>query len=143
VTSTPPSTGSQVTTWSESAAESTSTESTSSYIPYTPSASELIVASSRTRSSSSESPSAESTTAPASSEVGTGTPTTQSAELPSVASIPSSIPTLIVPANSAIRQQNAGTGNENDPLKDNTLISLLLNGEQYPWVFVVSRSDAL
>jgi hypothetical protein len=55
-----------------------------------------------------------------------------------VASIPSSIPTLIVPANSAIRQQNAGTGNENDPLKDNTLISLLLNGEQFPWLFVVS-----
>jgi hypothetical protein len=45
---------------------------------------------------------------------------------------------LIVPANSAIRQQNAGTGNQDDPLKDNTLISLLLNGEQFPWLFVVS-----
>jgi hypothetical protein len=105
---------------------------------YTPSASGLIVAGSRSASESSGSSTSESISSEASTDFVTGTPTTQSAELPSVASIPSSIPTLIVPANSAIRQQNAGTGNENDPLKDNTLISLLLNGEQYPWVFVVS-----
>jgi hypothetical protein len=98
----------------------------------------LLTAGTQFRPSASPSPTPEASTEPVDSELVTGTPTTQSAQLPSVASIPSSIPTLIVPANSAIRQQNAGTGNENDPLKDNTLISFLLNGDQFPWVWVVS-----
>jgi hypothetical protein len=49
---------------------------------------------------------------------------------------------LIVPANSAIKQENAGSGTKDDPLVDDTLIAILLNGGQYPWLFVVNSSDA-
>jgi hypothetical protein len=62
--------------------------------------------------------------------------------LPATASIPSSVPTLIVPANSVINQANAGSGESNDPVKDDTLIALLLSENEYPWLFVVKSSDA-
>lgn len=84
--------------------------------------------------------SAPTTTSTTSEEIQTGTATT--AELPSTAVIPSSVPTLIVPANSVVNQKNAGSGNKDDPLLDTTLISLLLAAEQYPWTFVVRSSDA-
>jgi len=49
---------------------------------------------------------------------------------------------MIVPADSAVNQPNAGTGADNDPLKDDTLIAILLAAAQYPWAFVVNSSDA-
>jgi len=49
---------------------------------------------------------------------------------------------MIVPADSAINQPNAGTGGDNDPLKDDTLIAILLAAAEYPWAFVVNSSDA-
>ena len=65
-----------------------------------------------------------------------------SASLPATASIPSSVPTLIVPANSIANQANVGSGTTEDPVKDDTLISLLLSENEYPWLFVVKSSDA-
>ena len=62
--------------------------------------------------------------------------------LPTTASIPSSVPTLIVPADSVVNQQDVGTGNDDDPTKDDTLISILLSASEYPWLFVVQSSDA-
>lgn len=49
---------------------------------------------------------------------------------------------MIVPADSAINQPNAGTGSSDDPLKDDTLIAILLAAAQYPWAFVIDSSDA-
>jgi len=49
---------------------------------------------------------------------------------------------MIVPADSAVNQPNAGTGSSNDPLKDDTLIAILLAAAEYPWAFVVNSSDA-
>ncbi|RSH90168.1 hypothetical protein EHS25_001502 [Saitozyma podzolica] len=65
-----------------------------------------------------------------------------STDLPATATIPSSIPTLIVPANSVVNNPESGTGSSSDPIKDDTLISILLDGTEYPWLFVVSSSDA-
>lgn len=72
----------------------------------------------------------------------TATTPSSTKPLPTTASIPSSIPTLIVPANSAVNQPDANTGNADDPLKEDTLISILLSADQYPWLFVVNSSDA-
>ena len=52
------------------------------------------------------------------------------------------MPTLIVPADSVANQGNVGTGADNDPVKDDTLISILLSAGKYPWQFVVESSDA-
>jgi len=41
-----------------------------------------------------------------------------------------------------VNQPNAGSGAEDDPLKDDTLISLLLSANEYPWLFVYNSSDA-
>jgi hypothetical protein len=68
------------------------------------------------------------------------TGSTTTAQLPSTAVIPNSVPTLIVPANSAANKQFAGSGSTEDPLKDTVLISLLLAADQYPWTFVVCPS---
>jgi len=51
------------------------------------------------------------------------------------------MPTLIVPANSASNQPDANTGDSDDPLKDDTLISILLS-PAFPWEFTVNSSDA-
>lgn len=101
---------------------------------YTPSQSWLIVATTSSPSAPSQSQ--------ASPTVTQNTVTTASRVLPSTAAIPSSVPTLIVPANSVINQANTGTGSTDDPVKDDTLISLLLSENEYPWLFVVKSSDA-
>jgi hypothetical protein len=49
---------------------------------------------------------------------------------------------LIVPANSVVNQASAGSGKVDDPVKDDTLIALLLSENEYPWLFVVKSSDA-
>ena len=49
---------------------------------------------------------------------------------------------MIVPANSAVDQPNAGTGSSDDPLKGDTLIAILLAASEFPWAFVVNSSDA-
>ncbi|WVR04288.1 hypothetical protein IAU60_001288 [Kwoniella sp. DSM 27419] len=72
----------------------------------------------------------------------TGTKTTGTTSVPSVATIPSSMPTLIVPANSVANNADAGTGTEKDPIQDSTLIAILLASDYYPWWFVVNSSDA-
>ena len=41
-----------------------------------------------------------------------------------------------------INQANAGTGSDDDPVKDDTLIALLLSATDLPWPFVVRSSDA-
>jgi hypothetical protein len=134
---TPTTTGAQVQTFT-GVSSSTDTDSTGSVTTssisddaYTPSQTWLIVA--QTSSSST------STAGPTSM---TGTATTATATLPSTAAIPSSVPTLIVPANSVVNQPNAGSGGDNDPLKSDTLISLLLSADEYPWLFVYNSSDA-
>nr|ODO01125.1 hypothetical protein L204_01852 [Cryptococcus depauperatus CBS 7855] len=110
--------------------------STSSDQGYTPSQTWLIVASSSQVTTTSTS-TAESTTIQRAA-----TRTTSSPATPSVATIPSSMPTLIVPANSVANDPNAGSGTEKDPIKGHTLIAILLASEQYPWRFVVDSSDA-
>ncbi|WWC87259.1 uncharacterized protein L201_002147 [Kwoniella dendrophila CBS 6074] len=72
----------------------------------------------------------------------TGTKTTFTTSTPSVATIPSSMPTLIVPANSVANNAKAGSGETDDPIQDKTLIAILLSADYYPWWFVVNSSDA-
>ena len=101
---------------------------------YTPSQTWLIVAG--TSTSSSQAPPPSTSIAPSKTDQGSST------ALPVTATIPSSIPTLIVPANSVVNQDNVGTGQDNDPVKDDVLISILLSQDEYPWLFVVQSSDA-
>ena len=143
LTAAPAGSGAQATTFSASATPSSDdyapSSDTPSYTPnnaYTPSQTYLIVAPTMASSPSST------TATPTSTPTGSVTRTSVTASLPSTASIPSSVPTIIVPADSVANQPNAGSGNSNDPLKDDTLIALLLASEQYPWTFVVNSSDA-
>lgn len=126
-------------TWSSpapSATEWSSASATSASFndAYTPSQTWLIVATTSTAPVQSQTQ--------ASPTVPQDTGVTASRVLPSTAAIPSSVPTLIVPANSVLNQANAGSGGNDDPVKDDTLISLLLSEKQYPWLFVVKSSDA-
>ena len=104
---------------------------------YTPSQTWLIVATSAVQSSAPSQQIATPTVTQAQAPGGSSSPS-----LPATASIPSSVPTLIVPANSVVRQANVGTGSNDDPVKDDVLISLLLSGANFPWLFVVKSSDA-
>lgn len=61
---------------------------------------------------------------------------------PTVASIPSSVATIIVPLNTVQDQPNYNTGRDDDPVKDMTLVSILLNLRSYPWMFVVNNYTA-
>lgn len=146
ITSAPAVTGSQVMTFdpvtsssSPSSFDEWSESSTNAYTAtssinegYTPTQTWLIVAS--TASSSYQATSAY--TSQVASQSGSGSSSTTAS--PSIASIPSSMPTLIVPGNSVANNANAGTGGDDDPIKGDTLIAILLAEEQYPWWFVVS-----
>lgn len=144
ITSAPAATGSQVMTFDPATSSSSSFDewsqsSSSAYSAtssvdegYTPTQTWLIVAS--TLSSSYQATSAD-TSQPA-SQSGSGSRSTTAS--PSVATIPSSMPTLIVPGNSVANNAKAGTGSDDDPIKGDTLIAILLAAEQYPWWFVVS-----
>lgn len=144
ITSAPAATGSQVMTFdpdmsSSSSFDEWSQSSSSAYSAtssidegYTPTQTWLIVAS--TLSSSHQAISAD-TSQPA-SQSGSGSSSTTAS--PSVATIPSSMPTLIVPGNSVANNEKAGTGRDDDPIRGDTLIAILLAAEQYPWWFVVS-----
>lgn len=150
ITSAPAVTGSQVMTFdpvtssSPSSFDEWSQSSTNAYTAtssidegYTPTQTWLIVAS--TASSSYQATSAyASQTA---SQSGSGSSSTTAS--PSIASIPSSMPTLIVPGNSVANNAKAGTGSDDDPIKGDTLIAILLAAEQYPWWFVVSTTHAM
>jgi len=145
--SAPTRTGSQVVTFTDSSSSESasaawptsdtwSSSSSSFDDAYTPSQTWLIVA---TSSSDPAVPTSSYTPTPTTSRA-----TGDNAEpsLPATASIPSSVPTLIVPANSVINQASAGSGADDDPVKDDTLIALLLSENEYPWLFVVKSSDA-
>ncbi|OWZ78082.1 hypothetical protein C365_02873 [Cryptococcus neoformans Bt85] len=149
ITSAPAVTGSQVMTFdpvtssSPSSFDEWSQSSTNAYTAtssidggYTPTQTWLIVAS--TASSSYQATSAY--TSQTASQSGSGSSSTTAS--PSIASIPSSMPTLIVPGNSVANNAKAGTGSDDDPIKGDTLIAILLAAEQYPWWFVVESSDA-
>lgn len=150
ITSAPAVTGSQVMTFdpvtssSPSSFDEWSQLSTNAYTAtssidggYTPTQTWLIVAS--TASSSYQATSAY--TSQAASQSGSGSSSTTAS--PSIASIPSSMPTLIVPGNSVANNAKAGTGSDDDPIKGDTLIAILLAAEQYPWWFVVSTTHAM
>ncbi|OCF37776.1 hypothetical protein I316_00903 [Kwoniella heveanensis BCC8398] len=128
------------TDWDSAYTASSTDVSSSSWTDeaYTPTQTWLIGATSVATSSEtwSEEPTYDETTAP------TGTKTTVTTSTPSVATIPSSMPTLIVPANSVANNAEAGTGSETDPIQDDTLIAILLAADYYPWWFVVNSSDA-
>lgn len=146
ITSAPAATGSQVMTFDPATSSSSSSSfdewsqsSSSAYSAtssidegYTPTQTWLIVAS--TLSSSYQATSAD--TSQAASQSGSGSSSITAS--PSVATIPSSMPTLIVPGNSVANNAKAGTGSDDDPVKGDTLIAILLAAEQYPWWFVVS-----
>ncbi|KAK4685086.1 hypothetical protein P7C73_g5074, partial [Tremellales sp. Uapishka_1] len=143
VTNTPLATGTQVETYSAISASATSEspsptaeQSSSADDAYTPSQTFLIVASTASAISTSASSSESSST------FGTHRTATSTTVSPTSATIPASIPTLIVPADSAQSKSDAGTGKSDDPLKGDTLISILLAKEEYPWTFVVNSSDA-
>ncbi|KIR26545.1 hypothetical protein I309_04514 [Cryptococcus deuterogattii LA55] len=150
ITSAPAATGSQVMTFDPATSSSSSSSfdewsqsSSSAYSAtssidegYTPTQTWLIVAS--TLSSSYQDTSAD--TSQAASQSGSGSSSITAS--PSVATIPSSMPTLIVPGNSVANNAKAGTGSDDDPVKGDTLIAILLAAEQYPWWFVVESSDA-
>lgn len=127
--------------WQSSATSNWASSSSSASFDdaYTPSQTWLIVASTPVASSAPTSSFVPTTTVPQESGQSGQAP---SPTLPTTASIPSSIPTLIVPANSVINQANAGSGSNDDPVKDDTLIALLLSENEYPWLFVVKSSDA-
>lgn len=149
ITSAPAATGSQVMTFDPATSSSSSFDewsqsSSSAYSAtssvdegYTPTQTWLIVAS--TLSSSYQATSAD-TSQPA-SQSGSGSSSTTAS--PSVATIPSSMPTLIVPGNSVANNAKAGTGSDDDPIKGDTLIAILLAAEQYPWWFVVSTMHCI
>ena len=124
--------------WQPSSTESWASSTASLDDAYTPSQTWLIVASTTSAPLAPTTSYAPTTTATQDS----GEEQSPSATLPTTASIPSSIPTLIVPANSVINQANAGTGSDDDPVKDDTLIALLLSATDLPWPFVVKSSDA-
>nr|KIR86097.1 hypothetical protein I308_03630 [Cryptococcus tetragattii IND107] len=148
ITSAPAATGSQVMTFDPATSSSSSFDewsqsSSSAYSAtsnidegYTPTQTWLIVAS--TLSSSYQATSTD--TSQPTSQSGSGSSSTTAS--PSVATIPSSMPTLIVPGNSVANNAKAGTGSDDDPIKGDTLIAILLAAEQYPWWFVVESSDA-
>ncbi|KAJ9104619.1 hypothetical protein QFC21_002117 [Naganishia friedmannii] len=123
--------------WASSSETSSPTASSSSEEPYIPSQTYLIYAS-PTSSFSSWTPDQ------ASWPTGSATVTTSSAVImPSTATIPSNVPTIIVPYNSPAA--TAGTEkakSSSDSSSVSSLISILLNANNYPWDFVVSNSDA-
>ncbi|KAJ9098965.1 hypothetical protein QFC19_006189 [Naganishia cerealis] len=72
------------------------------------------------------------------------TTTSQSAVImPSTATIPSNVPTIIVPYNSPAATAASGESKgSSDSTGAASLISILLNANNYPWDFVVGNSDA-
>jgi len=50
---------------------------------------------------------------------------------------------MIVPQNSVQYQANYNTGAPDDPVKDYTLVSILLSLQRLPWMFVTNSSDTI
>jgi hypothetical protein len=63
--------------------------------------------------------------------------------VPTSTSLSQTIPTLIVPAWTVEKQPNYNTGSSDDPVKDMTLVSILLSLQGYPWMFVKDSQDAI
>ncbi|KAJ9113182.1 hypothetical protein QFC22_006021 [Naganishia vaughanmartiniae] len=123
--------------WASSSDTSSPTASSSSEEPYIPSQTYLIYATPTSTPSSW-------TADQASWATESVSVTTSSAVImPSTATIPSNVPTIIVPYNSPAA--TAGTEKSktsSDASNASSLISILLNANNYPWDFVVSNSDA-
>lgn len=67
-----------------------------------------------------------------------------SVAMPSTATVAANVPTIIVPYNSpAATSAAAGSKSAENKTDPASLISILLNADNYPWDFVVSRSSLL
>lgn len=103
-----------------------SSPSSSPVIAYTPTVTSLIIA-----SSTSEQPEPTRTADPS-------TPVT-----PTAAALPSGVPGFIIPPGADLTgNANVGTGNDQDPVKGKSQVSILLSIDGYPWDFVYNSDDA-